>query len=136
MAALTAAMTVGCTLGAAGTAAADQPGQYYGAIALSRLKNSAVVDAGLPSKTAADAAVIRDCANYDCEIVLHFTGGCAAVAQGADGQFGWATGGSKGDAEQAAVTSLGQSNPPFPDLGSAQAQPAHVVTSACSPDAQ
>ncbi|MGV9838637.1 DUF4189 domain-containing protein [Nocardia niigatensis] len=130
-AALTAAMTLTAAL--AGSAAAAP--QSFGTLALSRLKNTAVADLGA-NKVTADAAAIRDCASYDCEIVLRFTGGCAAIAQGADGAWGWAQGASLDEAEQSAVNGLGQSAPPFPDLGSAQPRAAHVVTSVCTESAQ
>ncbi|MTE13235.1 DUF4189 domain-containing protein [Nocardia sp. CT2-14] len=122
-------------LAAALAGSAGAAPQSYGTLALSRLKNSAVADTGT-SKVAADAAAIRDCASYDCEIVLRFTGGCGAVAQGADGAWGWALGASLDEAEQNAVTGLGQSSPPFPDLGSAQPRAAHVVASACAENGQ
>ncbi|WP_327144495.1 DUF4189 domain-containing protein [Nocardia sp. NBC_01327] len=131
--ALTAAVTVACALAAAGNA--EAAAQYYGTIAVSKIRNAAVVSTDR-SKVSADAAAIRDCASYDCTLVLHFTDGCGAVAQGADGTFGWAAGGSRDEAEQAAITGLGQSNPPFPDLGSASPQAAHVVASACTPNIQ
>ncbi|MVU76204.1 DUF4189 domain-containing protein [Nocardia sp. ET3-3] len=119
--------------GLVATAHADPGG--FGTLALSRLRNTAV--AGIDSnKVTADAAAIRDCASYDCEIVLRFTDGCGAVAQGADGTWGWAVGASLDEAQQNAVAGLGQSAPPFPDLGSAQPVAAHVVTSACTKNVQ
>ncbi|MFI6867489.1 DUF4189 domain-containing protein [Nocardia sp. NPDC050406] len=130
-AALTAAAAA-LTLSAAGSAhAATQ----YGTVALSKLQGKVVTSTDQPSKVTADAAAIRDCAVYDCQIVLRFTDGCAAVARGADGAYGWAAAGSRVEAEQAAVAGLGQSNPPFPDLGSATAQPAQVVHSSCTANA-
>ncbi|MRH89137.1 DUF4189 domain-containing protein [Nocardia sp. SYP-A9097] len=122
-----------CGLAAAGTA--DAAAQYYGTIAVSKLKNAGVVTAE-NTKVTADAAAIRDCANYDCEIVFRFTDGCGALAQGADGQFGWAARGSREEAEAAAVAGLGESNPPFPDLGSASPRAAKVVASACTKNIQ
>ncbi|WP_245677533.1 DUF4189 domain-containing protein [Nocardia acidivorans] len=127
--AITAAVTMSCALGAAGTAAAAA--QSYGTIAISKLKNAGVVTVG-NSKVTADAAAIRDCANYDCDIVFRFTDGCGALAQGADGIFGWAAASSREEAEAAAVAGLGRSNPPFPDLGSASPQAAKVVASTCT----
>ncbi|MGX1807272.1 DUF4189 domain-containing protein [Nocardia sp. NPDC055321] len=131
--AVTAAMTVSCALAGAGNASAAA--QYYGTIALSRLKNAAVISTDAPGKVSADAAAIRDCANYDCEIVLRFSDGCGAVARGADGRWGWAAAGNRTEAEAIAVGSLGESNPPFPDLGSASPRPAQVITSACTRNA-
>lgn len=130
IAALTGAMAVSCTLATAGNAQAAP--QYYGTIAMSRLKNTAVASTDQPGKVSADAAAIRDCANYDCEIVLRFSDGCGAIAQAADGKWGWAAGGSREEAEGAAVAGLGESNPPFPDLGSASPRAAKVIASACT----
>ncbi|GAB2546462.1 hypothetical protein GCM10027167_59490 [Nocardia heshunensis] len=126
-----AAMTLAAAVAGSAHAA---PGSY-GTLALSRLKNSAVAESET-SKVAADAAAIRSCSYYDCEIVLRFTDGCGAVVQGADGTWGWAVGGSLDEAQQNAITSLGQSAPPFPDLGSAQPVAAHVVASTCTKDYQ
>ncbi|MFJ9365489.1 DUF4189 domain-containing protein [Nocardia sp. NPDC101769] len=130
-----AALTAAITLTAALAGSAGAAPQSFGTLALSRLKNAAVADIGT-NKVTADAAAIRDCANYDCEIVLHFTGGCGAVAQGADGTWGWAQGASLDEAEQNAVNGLGQSAPPFPDMGSAQPRAAHVVASTCTESGQ
>lgn len=128
-AALTTAAAAALTLTAAGFAHADA---QYGTIALSRLTGKVVVGLDEHSKVTADAAAIRDCAVYDCTIVLRFIDGCGAVAQGADGNYGWAAAASREEAEQAAVAGLGQSNPPFPDLGSASPRAARVVFSSCT----
>ncbi|WP_067692094.1 DUF4189 domain-containing protein [Nocardia jejuensis] len=134
-AAFAAAVTAaGCSVAAAGPA--DAAAQYYGNIAVSRLKNTAVVTTDQTSKVKADAAAIRDCANYDCEIVLNFADGCGAIARGADGRWGWAAGGSLADAEQAAVAGLGESAPAFPDLGSSTPRAAAVVASGCTKNVQ
>ncbi|APB00870.1 DUF4189 domain-containing protein [Nocardia seriolae] len=131
----TAALTAAMTLSAGLAATADAAPGGYGSLAVSRLRNAAV--AGVDTnKVTADAAAIRDCASYDCEIVLRFTDGCGAVAQGADGAWGWAVGASLDEAQQNAISELGQSAPPFPDLGSAQPVAAHVVTSACTRNVQ
>ncbi|MEV6771703.1 DUF4189 domain-containing protein [Nocardia sp. NPDC051030] len=134
IATLTAAMAAVCTVATAGNAAAA--GQYFGTIAVSKLKNSAVVSADGGSKVQADAAAIRDCGYYDCEIVFRFNDGCAAIAQGADGNWGWAAAGSREEAEGAAVAGLGESTPAFPDLGSASPRAARVVASACTVNVQ
>lgn len=122
----TAAVAMTITTGTAGAA-----GQPFGTIAISQLRNTAVVSTG-SGKVSADAAAIRDCANYDCEIVFRFTDGCGAIAQGADGKWGWAAAGSREEAEQNAVSGLGESAPAFPDLGSASPRAAKVVSSACT----
>ncbi|MFF0631663.1 DUF4189 domain-containing protein [Nocardia sp. NPDC004151] len=123
------------TSGLALAGSADAAPQYYGTLALSRLKNTAVTGTDA-NRVVADAAAIRDCASYDCEIVLRFADGCGAVAQGADGTWGWAVGPSLAEAEQNAIAGLGQSAPPFPDLGSAQPRAARVATSACTANVQ
>ncbi|MEU1207280.1 DUF4189 domain-containing protein [Nocardia sp. NPDC005825] len=135
---VTGAATLTAALALSGLAlagGADAAPQYYGTLALSRLKNTAVSGTDT-NRVVADAAAIRDCASYDCEIVLRFTDGCGAVAQGADGTWGWAVGPSLAEAEQNAVAGLGQSAPPFPDLGSAQPRAARVATSGCTENAR
>ncbi|NNH74278.1 DUF4189 domain-containing protein [Nocardia uniformis] len=130
-AAFTAATAAAFALTVAGSAnAASQ----YGTIALSELNGSAVASTD-SSKVSSDAAAIRDCAVYDCRIVLRFTDGCGAIARGADGTYGWAAAPSRAEAETIAVTALGETNPPFPDLGSASPRPAHVILSSCTPNA-
>ncbi|WP_306361238.1 DUF4189 domain-containing protein [Nocardia sp. CC227C] len=131
-AAVTAAAVAVCALGFA--APAQAAGQY-GTIAISRLGNVVVASTDESSRVTADAAAIKDCNVYDCEIVLRFNGGCAAVAQGADGAYGWAAAPSRAEAEAAAVGGLGESHPPFPDLGSASPRPARVALSACTANA-
>ncbi|MFC9997091.1 DUF4189 domain-containing protein [Nocardia sp. NPDC127526] len=130
---ITAALTAAGALATAGLAQAAP--RYYGTIALSQLKGSAVVTTD-DSKVGADAAAIRDCASYDCDIVLHFSDGCGAIARGADGKWGWADAGSREEAEQIAVAGLGQSAPAFPDLGSASPRAATVIASACTTNAE
>ncbi|MGV9818138.1 DUF4189 domain-containing protein [Nocardia xishanensis] len=83
--------------------------------------------AGLEISDAVDAR--------DCQVVVHFRNACGAVAQGADGRFGWAWDTTKGGAERAAIRVLGLSAPPFPDLGSASPRPASTVLSACTSNA-
>ncbi|WP_245663514.1 DUF4189 domain-containing protein [Nocardia inohanensis] len=121
-----AAVAMTLTAGTAGAA-----GQGFGTIAISQIKNAAVVSTGA-GKVPADAAAIRDCGNYDCEIVFRFADGCGAIAQGADGKWGWAAAGSREEAEQNAVAGLGESAPAFPDLGSSTPRAARVVSSACT----
>lgn len=131
-AALTAAAAATLALTVAGSAnAASQ----YGTLALSKLNGSAVAATDHTSRVTADAAAIRDCAVYDCQIVLRFHDGCGAIARGADGTFGWAAAPSRAEAEGAAVAGLGETNPPFPDLGSASPRAASVVLSSCTANA-
>ncbi|MBF6241232.1 DUF4189 domain-containing protein [Nocardia otitidiscaviarum] len=131
-AAVTAAAVAVCALGFA--APAQAAGQH-GTIAISRLNNVVVAATDTSSRVVADAAAIKDCNVYDCEIVLRFSDGCGAVAQGADGRYGWAAAPSRAEAEAVAVGGLGESHPPFPDLGSASPRPAQIVLSACTANA-
>ncbi len=131
-AAVAVASTAVATLMGAGSAAAAA--KSYGTLALSPSTGRTVAALGHPSRVVADAAAIRECAVYDCDLVLHLVDNCGAIARGADGRFGWAAAPSRAEAEQAAVASLGESAPPFPDLGSAQARPAQVAVAGCTAD--
>ncbi|MEU8899663.1 DUF4189 domain-containing protein [Nocardia sp. NPDC048505] len=130
------ALVVAVTSASAATvfaaAPAEAAGKYYGTFGISWSTGKTIAAVDHPSKVSADAAAIRECGVYDCELVLRVVDGCGAIARGADGKWGWAAGGSLADAEQAAVVSLGESAPPFPDLGSSQPRAAAVVTSACT----
>ncbi len=130
--ALVAAVTSSAAVTVFAAAPAEAAGKYYGTFGISWSTGKTIASVDHPSKVAADAAAIRDCGVYDCELVLRIVDGCGAIARGADGKWGWAAGGSLADAEQAAVASLGESAPPFPDLGSSQPRAAAVVTSACT----
>ncbi|WP_245721984.1 DUF4189 domain-containing protein [Nocardia crassostreae] len=131
--------TITATVAAVGALAtaglAQAAPRYYGTIALSQLKGTAVATTD-DSKVGADAAAIKDCASYDCDIVLRFDDGCGAIARGADGKWGWADAGSRAEAEQIAIASLGESAPAFPDLGSASPRAATVIASACTPNTE
>lgn len=130
--ALLAAVTSSAAATVLAAAPAEAAGRYYGTFAISWSTGKAISAVDHPSKVTADANAIRDCGVYDCELVLRIVDGCGAIARGADGKWGWAAGGSLGSAEQAAVASLGDAAPPFPDLGSSQPRAAAVVTSACT----
>ncbi|WP_332838597.1 DUF4189 domain-containing protein [Nocardia bovistercoris] len=119
-----------------GSGAAHAAGKYYGTLAVSRSTGKVVAAVDHTSRVTADAAAIRECAVYDCELVQRFVGGCAAVARGADGRYAWAAGATRTEAEQTAVAALGDSAPPFPDLGSAQPRPADIAVSACTANAR
>ncbi|WP_216911560.1 DUF4189 domain-containing protein [Nocardia noduli] len=118
-----------------GSGPAAAAGKYYGTLAVSRSTGKVVAAVDQSSRVRADAEAIRECAVYDCELVQRFIDGCAAISRGADGAYGWAAAGTRTEAEQAAIGALGESAPPFPDLGSAQARPATVALSACTSNA-
>ncbi|MFE9576605.1 DUF4189 domain-containing protein [Nocardia sp. NPDC006044] len=132
-AAVGAALTSTAALAFMGPAGAA--GNYYGTLALSPGTGKVVEATDQPTWVAADAAAIRDCAVYDCRIMVRFANGCAAIARGADGQYAadWAP--TRAEAERLAVAKLGESAPPFPDLGSASPQAANVVLSSCTKNA-
>ncbi|MEV6276587.1 DUF4189 domain-containing protein [Nocardia sp. NPDC051832] len=130
--ALVAAVTSSAAVTVLAAAPAEAAGKYYGTFGISWSTGKTIASVDHASKVAADAAAIRDCGVYDCELVLRIVDGCGAIARGADGKWGWAAAGSLEDAEHAAVASLGDAAPPFPDLGSSQPRPAAVVTSACT----
>ncbi|MFC8043154.1 DUF4189 domain-containing protein [Nocardia sp. NPDC057353] len=130
--------TTAALLGAgvsAPAAAVPPKGLYYGTVSLSDSTGVVAITTDHRSYVAADAEAIKNCGVYDCRIVLQYTDGCAAVARGADGRFGWAAAPSLAEAEGAAVAGLGEVAPPFPDLGSAAPRPAGLVGSACTRNA-
>lgn len=116
-------------------AAVPPKGLYYGTVSLSESTGVVSVSTDQRSWVAADAEAIKNCGVYDCRIVLQYADGCAAVARGADGRFGWAAAPSRPEAESAAIAGLGETAPPFPDLGSASPRPAVLTTSACTRNA-
>lgn len=133
--ALGVALTSAAVATVIGAATADAAAKYYGTLSISRSTGKVVAATDHPSWVAADAAAIRECAVYDCQITVRFADECAAIAQGADGQYGWATGPSRQEAEKAAVDGLGQSTAPFPDLGSASPRAADIRISSCTKNA-
>ncbi|AXK89060.1 DUF4189 domain-containing protein [Nocardia farcinica] len=133
--ALVVAVSATAVTGVVGAGAAAGAAKSYGTLAYSPSTGRAVAAVGHPSPVAADAAAIRECGVYDCDLVLRLVDACGAIARGADGRFGWAAAPSRAEAEQAAVASLGESAPPFPDLGSAQPRAALVVVADCTANA-
>ncbi|MFI5775743.1 DUF4189 domain-containing protein [Nocardia sp. NPDC051570] len=121
--------TVGA--GPAGAAAGD----LYGAMSLSPSTGTVAYAVDYTNQGMADGGANVKCDVYDCQVVVRFTNACAAVSQGADHRFGWASAPTKSEAEQKAVDSLGPSAPPFPDLGSATPRAAQPVLSACTANA-
>lgn len=129
---LAVAMSSTAALGVVAAGAADAAPKLYGTLAFSPSTGRVVAAMDHPSRVQADAAAIRECNVYDCDLVLNVVDGCGAIARGADGRFGWAAAGSREEAEQIAIASLGESAPPFPDLGSASPRAAQVAVSACT----
>ncbi|MGV9614012.1 DUF4189 domain-containing protein [Nocardia xishanensis] len=136
------AIAAGAVVAGAGPALAEQAepwetrlGDLYGAMAISRSTGAVSYAVNYESLVAADAGAIDECGARDCQVVVHFRNACGAVAQGADGRYGWAWDATKGGAERAAIRVLGLSAPPLPDLGSASPRPASTVLSACTSNA-
>ncbi|MEU7146333.1 DUF4189 domain-containing protein [Nocardia sp. NPDC046473] len=134
-AAFGAALTSAAALAAVGAGSAGAAGNYYGTLALSPGTGKVVEATDQPTWVAADAAAIRDCGVYDCRIMVRFANGCAAIARGADGQFAADSASARADAERLAIAKLGESAPPFPDLGSASPRAASIVLSSCTKNA-
>ncbi|WP_167475896.1 DUF4189 domain-containing protein [Nocardia arthritidis] len=111
-------------------------GTYFGTLSISRSTGRIGLSVDQRSWVSADAVAIDQCGVYDCHIELRYSDSCAAVARAADGRFGWATAPSKAEAEQQAVAGLGESAPPFPDLGSASPRAADIVATQCAKNAQ
>lgn len=124
------ALVAGFAPGSAGAA-----GSLYGTLGLSPSTGRVVAAVDHSSRVKADAEAIRECGVYDCDLVQRFADGCAAIARGADGRYGWAAAGTRTDAERIAADSLGEAAPPFPDLGSAQPRRAEIAISACTKNA-
>ena len=120
--------------GAAGSAQAD--GDLHGAIAFSDSTGVVASAANYADAPSADTAAIGHCGHGDCRIVLDFTNGCGAVAQGADGHIAVGWGPTRTEAENQARDFLGPSAPPFPDLGSASPRAATIALSSCTANAQ
>ncbi|RDI67254.1 DUF4189 domain-containing protein [Nocardia pseudobrasiliensis] len=110
-------------------------GDLYGAMSLSPSTGTVAYAVNYSNQGMADGGSNVKCGVYDCQVVVRFANACAAVAQGADHRFGWAWAPTKVEAEKAAVETLGESAPPFPDLGSASPRPAQPVLSACTDNA-
>ncbi|MFJ1455175.1 DUF4189 domain-containing protein [Nocardia wallacei] len=119
--------------GVAGPASAA--GTLHGAIALSDSTGTVASAVNYDDPGAADAAANSHCGVRDCRVVLHFTDGCGAVAQGVDRKVAVGWGPTQAEAEKQARDVLGPSAPPFPDLGSASPRPATIVLHACTANA-
>lgn len=120
--------------GAAGSAQAD--GDLHGAIAYSDGTGVVASAANYADAPSADTAALGHCGHGDCRIILDFTNGCGAVAQGANGRIAVGWGPTQTEAEKQARDFLGPSAPPFPDLGSASPRAATIALSSCTTNAQ
>ena len=120
--------------GAAGSAQAA--GDQHGAIAYSDSTHVVAAAANYADAPSADNAAKAHCGHGDCRIILDFSNGCGAVAQGADGRIAVGWGPTQTEAEKQARDFLGPSAPPFPDLGSASPRPATIALSSCTANAQ
>ncbi|WP_405165272.1 DUF4189 domain-containing protein [Nocardia sp. NBC_01499] len=129
------ALTSTAALAVVGAGSAHAAGNYYGTLAFSPGAGKFVEATDQSSWVAADVVAIRDCGVYDCRILVRFVNGCAAVARGADGQIAADSAPSRQDAEQSAIAKLGESAPPFPDLGSSSPRAASIVLSSCTKNA-
>lgn len=95
--ALLASLT-GCGGGDSGT------GDLYGSLAVNRTTKAAGISALWDSQAKANNTALSQCGS-GCEVVIEFgTGQCAALARGTNMSLGWATGSSKSDASQKAVS--------------------------------
>lgn len=130
------AVLAGAALTMAGAGAAHAADDQHGAIAYSDSTGVVAGAANYADAPSADAAAKAHCGEADCRIILDFSNGCGAVAQGADGRIavGWAP--TKTEAEKQAMDFLGPSAPPFPDLGSASPRPATIALSTCTANAR
>ncbi|NKY86856.1 DUF4189 domain-containing protein [Nocardia veterana] len=122
------------TVGAAGSAQAA--GDLHGAIAFSDSTGVVAAAANYADAPSADAAAKAHCGRGDCRVILDFSNGCGAVAQGADGRIAVGWGPTQTEAEKQARDFLGLSAPPFPDLGSASPRPATIALSSCTANAR
>ncbi|WP_227981877.1 DUF4189 domain-containing protein [Nocardia spumae] len=119
--------------GAAGSAQAD--GDLHGAIAFSDSTGVVAAAANYADAPSADTAARQHCGRGDCRVILDFSNGCGAVAQGADGRIAVGWGPTQVEAEKQARDFLGPSAPPFPDLGSASPRPATIALTSCTANA-
>jgi hypothetical protein len=127
---LVVATIAGLSVAGAGTANANS--DEYGAFSLSQGTGTVAYALNYSNYPAAVAAADAKCGRADCHNIIQMVNACGAVAQGADGRYAWNWAPSKSEAETSSVKSLGQSAPPFPDLGSASPRAARVVLSGCT----
>jgi len=95
--ALISASLIGCGGGGDG-------GDLYGSLAVNRVTNAAGISAQWDSQAKANNTALSQC-GAGCVVVMEFANGqCAALARGSNMSMGWATGSSKADASQKAVS--------------------------------
>ena len=79
-------------------------GDLYGSLAVNRVTKAAGISALWDSQAKANNTALSQC-GAGCEVVMEFANGqCAALARGTNMSLGWATGSSKADASQKAVS--------------------------------
>jgi hypothetical protein len=79
-------------------------GDLYGSLAVNRATKAAGIGALWDSQAKANNTALSQCGS-GCEVVIEFgPGQCAALARGTNMSLGWATGISKADASQKAVS--------------------------------
>ena len=79
-------------------------GDLYGSLTVNKVTNAGGISAQWDSQAKANNTALSQC-GAGCEVVIEFGNGqCAALARGTNMSLGWATGSSKADASQKAVS--------------------------------
>ena len=79
-------------------------GDLYGSLTVNKVTKAGVISAQWDSQAKANNTALSQC-GAGCEVVIEFGNGqCAALARGTNMSLGWATGSSKADASQKAVS--------------------------------
>lgn len=91
------ALLIGCGGGGDG-------GDLYGSLTVNKATKAGGISAQWDSQAKANNTALSQC-GAGCEVVIEFGNGqCAALARGTNMSLGWATGSSKADASQKAVS--------------------------------
>ena len=94
---LISALLIGCGGG-------GDSGELYGSLAVNKVTKAGGIGALWDSQAKANNTALSQC-GAGCEVVIEFGNGqCAALARGTNMSLGWATGSSKADASQKAVS--------------------------------
>jgi hypothetical protein len=94
---VTSTLLIGCGGG-------GDDGDLFGSLAVNRVTKAAGISALWDSQAKANNTALSQC-GVGCEVVMEFANGqCAALARGSNMSMGWATGSSKADASQKAVS--------------------------------
>ena len=75
----------------------------FGAIAYSKSTGKTGYSYGYNDIQTANQRAINGCGESDCEVTAVFWNGCGALAKGRNGSTGWATAGSRCEAESKAL---------------------------------